>query len=57
MCAVAYKTASQKEKGQRPGDIPVYQCSSGLEKPLLWKDFEVFTMDASEKYPFENILM
>ena len=53
MCAVAYKTA----KDVQPPNIPVYHCSSGLENPLLWKDFVTTTVEAGKKYPYENILM
>ena len=53
MCAVAYKTA----KDVQPPNIPVYNCSSGLENPLLWREFGTTTGEASKKYTYENILM
>ena len=53
MCAVAYKTA----KDVQPPTIPVYHCSSGLENPLLWRDFGTTTGEASKKYTYENILL
>ena len=53
MCAVAYKTATTEVQ---PQDIPVYHCSSGCEKPLCWRDHEIFWKEAALKYPFEKIV-
>ena len=59
MCAVAYKTAGQydRETGEKPEDIPVYNCNSGTDAPITWRELSEYGIYASHKYPFENILM
>ena len=59
MCAVAYKTAGQydKETGKKPEDIPVYNCNSGTDAPMTWRELSIYGIQACHEYPFENVLM
>ena len=59
MCAVAFKTAGQYDRkaGKRPNEIPVYNCNSGTDAPITWRELSEYGIYASHKYPFENILM
>ena len=61
MCAVAYKTAMQYDKGtgKMPQEIPVYNCNSSTDKPITWREMALdhWIPAFHQKYPFENILM
>merc|ERR1719188_851646 len=59
MCAVAYKTAGQydRETGKKPDKVPVYNCNSGTDSPITWRELSYHGIYACHKYPFENILM
>ena len=60
MCAVAYKTAMQYDKGtnERPKEVPVYNCNSSTDKPVTWREMGFdHWLPGFHKYPFENMLM
>ena len=40
---------------RRPKEIPVYNCCS--TDPQTWQELILNGIEASQKYPFENIVM
>ena len=40
---------------RRPKEIPVYNCCA--TNPQTWQELMVGGIEASKKYPFENVVM
>jgi len=51
MCAVAWRTATQKEEKMR-----IYNCTSGTLNPLRWGDFEDWGRECMNMYPSKEIV-
>ena len=59
MCAVAFKTAGQYDSkaGERPSEIPVYNCNSGSENPMTWGELWTWWTEACNRWPSDTALM
>jgi fatty acyl-CoA reductase len=56
MCAVAWKTFIQNKQGPLD-EIPVYNCNSGQEKPVTWKEMSWYGAKYALIYPMENTML
>ena len=57
MCVIGWKTSKRESLDENLNQsIPLYNFTSGQNKPFTWRDFEVLGKKHTGKYPFEYML-
>ena len=58
MCVIGWKTSKRESclDENLNQSIPLYNFTSGQNKPFTWRDFEVLGKKHTGKYPFEYML-
>ena len=59
MCAVAHKTARQHDgvSGERPAEVPVYNCNSSTDNPVTWGELWKSFVEACYIWPSETAIL
>ena len=57
MCVIGWKTSKRQSLDENLNQsIPLYNFTSGQNKPFTWRDFEVLGKKHTGTYPFEYML-